>query len=1061
MNRSKWIYWTKHTFLAGMLLFSVLSSIGLPQAEPLNGQSKDGQWTIVESFALPDSSSGLAFDGEFLYSGIYGSNGDYIYQINRTTGNYVFYCSGPQDDAYGLTYDGTYFWTTDHPSDPAQALQFDSSGSLIDQFSLPDRYMSGIAYDNGDFWVSTYYPDPGTIYKVDDTGSILDSFTAPDDQPWDLTIQDENLWMVDYWGDTIYQIDSTSGSVIDSYPSESTDPSGIVWDGSYLWYCDNGFDGVHYLYKIDLNGNGTPKIQPQSTSHNFGMVTVDTTETWNLIIFNIGTGDLILSDLEFSGTGSSYLNCDQSFPITITAGNNQMLTINYTPTETGELDAIGTLSTNDPLNQEVELSIEGIAVASGPSIYIPYPHQCYGDVRVKSYNRWQMEVRNMGDSTLTISDVTLSNPIFTLDPDFSTPITLSPLQTEFIDFWFYPQDTQFYAGIAQIFSNDPDQSVYNVTIQGSAREVNLEMGVVIWDYTIIDPYDSSPKAIHYVPDINNDTKPEVIVCSEDNFIRCFNGNDYAYGDVLWAVEIYSGNLYHQNDITLIDDIDGDSIDDIIVGTTGGDRSIIALSSKTGDQLWKHDTHEYGDGGWVYQVSAYPDQNSDGIGEVLASTGDDGDDTGPKRVYLLDGSDGVTIWDCFLAGPVFAVMSIEDFTGDGIADVVAGASNEAETQGKIVGINGVTGGIQWTQTVTGTSVWALEQLDDINSDGIPDIIAGDFSGFYYGIDASNGDELFSTSLGSNIILRFEDMGDVNNDGYRDVAVGHSGTSARVIDGYTGNSVWTKGLVDKSWHIANVGDISGDNISDVVIGTLFSNNKVYFFNGTNGDELAVVDMEAAVDALAAIPDLTGDGSKEVVVGNRDGDVFCLSGGLQAFSPTSNTKITDLLAGWNFISAPYIQNIDKTDVLVHYDGTNYSWDDAVLNGYVNDYIFGWDETIQSYQFADVLQPGTGFWMYATESLTLYILGCSESNLDEISALAENWNVIGLPFVEEIEKSDMYYTVGVTTYTWSQAVSNSYVSDFLFGWNRLSQSYAFANELIPGDAYWCYAYVVGELSR
>ncbi len=1061
MNGNKWIYWTKHIFIAGILLISFLSSIGLPQAEPLEDQSKDGQWTIVEYFEVPDSSSGLAFDGEYLYSGIYGSNGDHIYRINKTTGAYSFYCSGPQDDAYGLTYDGTYFWTTDHPSDPAQALKFDSSGTLIDQFSLPDRYMSGIVYDDGDFWVSTYYPDPATIYQVDDTGTILDSFTAPDNQPWDLAIEDENLWMVDYWGDTIYQIDSTSGSVLNSYPSESTDPSGIVWDGSYLWYCDNGFDGINYLYKIDLNGTGTPEISPQSTSHNFGMVTVDTTETWNLNIVNIGTGDLILSDLEFSGQGSSYLSCDQSFPITITPGNNQVLNIHFQPSDIGDLDAIGTLTTNDPLNHEVELSIEGIAVDTGPCIHIPYPHHCYGEVRVKSYNRWQMEVVNMGDSILTINSLTISNPIFNLDPDFTTPITLSPLQTEYIDFWFYPQDTQFYSALVQIMSNDPDHSVSNVTIQGSAREVNLEMGSLIWDYMIVDPVDPSPKAIHYIPDINNDTKPEVIVCSEDNYIRCFNGNDYAEGDVLWEVEIYSGNLYHQNDITLLEDIDGDSIQDIIVGTTGGDKSIIALSSKTGAQLWKHDTHEYGDGGWVYQVSAYPDLNTDGIGEVLAATGDDGDDNGPKRIYLLDGSDGDSIWECFLAGPAFSVISIEDFTGDGIADVVAGASNEAETQGRIVGINGDTGGIQWTRTVTGTSVWALAQLDDINSDGIKDIIAGDFSGFYYGIDASDGDVLFTKSLGSNIILRFENLGDVNNDGYSDLTVGHSGTIARVIDGYTGNYVWTKGLVDKSWHIANAGDISGDNITDVVIGTLYQNNKVYFFNGSSGEELAVIDMESAVDALATIPDLTDDGSKEVVVGNRNGDVICLSGGLDAFAPTINTKITDLLAGWNFISAPYIQNIDKTDLLVNYLGINYSWADAVLNGYVNEFMFGWNEDTQSYMFSDLLQTGTGYWLYASESSTLYVLGCSENNQDDISTMKENWNVVGLPFNDEIEKLNLHYTVGGTPYTWSQAVANSYVSDFLFEWNRLSQSYNFADELIPGEAYWCFAYVIGELSR
>jgi hypothetical protein len=1060
MKRKKIIIWGKQAAITCILLISLLSTVSFQPVKSSDTQ-KDGQWTIVEYFELPDSSSGLAFDGEFLYSGIYGSNGDYIYQINRTTGTYSFYCSGPQNDAYGLSYDGTYFWTTDHPSNPAQAQQFDSSGSLIDQFSLPDQYMSGIAYDDGDFWVSTYYPDPGTIYKVDDSGSILDSFTAPDDQPWDLAVQDENLWMADYWGDTIYLIDSTSGSVLDSYPSASSDPSGIVWDGSYLWYCDNGFDGVEYLYKVDLDGSGTPEINPQSTSHNFGMVTVGTTETWNLYVQNSGTGDLVLSDIQFSGTGSTYLNCEQSFPITITPGNGVSLTINYSPLQAGALDAIGELTSNDPLNENVELSLAGNAVASGPSIYLPEEYHCYGAVRVNSYNRWQMEVQNMGDSVLTITDVNISNEVFNLDQDFSTPISISPLQSKMIDVWFWPDDLDFFTGIVTIESNDPVNSVVNVSVTGSGSEVPLSMGSLIWDYMIDDPYDSSPKAIHYIPDINGDMKPEVIVCSEDNYIRCFNGNDHGDGDVLWSVEIYSGSLYHQNEITLTEDLDGDGIQDIIIGTPWGDDSIIALSSKDGDQIWKHDTHEYGDGGWVYQVSMAPDQTGDGISEVLASAGDDGDDTGPNRVYMLNGMTGDSIWECYLAGPGFSVISVKDFTGDGVDDVVAGASTMDETTGKVFGLNGATGGIQWVITTTGSSVWALAQLDDINGDGIPDVIAGDFSGRYYGLDATDGNQLFSAYVGSGIILRFEVLGDVNDDGYKDVAVGHSGTVARVINGYNGNAVWTKGLVDKSWHVASCGDISGDGVPDVIIGTLYSNNKCYFMNGTDGDTMAVIDIESAVDGLATIPDLTDDGSMEVIVGTRNGGVLCLSGGLQASSPIENTVITEVLPGWNFMSAPFIQDIDKTDIIVEYNDENYSWADAVSNGYVNEYIFGWDETGQSYQFVDALQSGKGCWLYATEQLTLYALDCNENPDDDITSMAQGWNVIGLPFSENIEKTALSYTVGATSYDWDDAVSNSYVSDFIFGWNRSQQSYNFASTLIPGEAYWCYAYVAGELSR
>ncbi len=43
------------------------------------------QWTIVASYPLPEGASGLAWDGENLYCGIYGANGGQIYKIDPET----------------------------------------------------------------------------------------------------------------------------------------------------------------------------------------------------------------------------------------------------------------------------------------------------------------------------------------------------------------------------------------------------------------------------------------------------------------------------------------------------------------------------------------------------------------------------------------------------------------------------------------------------------------------------------------------------------------------------------------------------------------------------------------------------------------------------------------------------------------------------------------------------------------------------------------------------------------------------------------------------------------
>ncbi len=223
------------------------------------------------------------------------------------------------------------------------------------------------------------------------------------------------------------------------------------------------------------------------------------------------------------------------------------------------------------------------------------------------------------------------------------------------------------------------------------------------------------------------------------------------------------------------------------------------------------------------------------------------------------------------------MGVEDFTGDGVPDVLAGCANDAESTGYGKGINGATGALMWTYPAAGSSVWGVEQLDDVTGDGIPDVIIGDFSGHIYGLNAAAGTQVYTLSISSVIITRLERLGDVNGNGYSDIIPAHSTTTTtQVIDGYTGGVIWSHAVADQPWNVARIADITGDSIDDVLVGTLYNSNYVYFLNGVNGSELKKISYGQAVDAIASIPDVIGDFSMEMVAGGRDGKVNCLSGG-----------------------------------------------------------------------------------------------------------------------------------------------------------------------------------------
>ena len=872
----------RNTLISLMSVVAITSSTWQSLAEDRGGRFIGSTgWTIVASYPLPEGASGLAWDGTNLYCGIYGANGGRIYRIDPASGSYTPQFYGGQEDAFGLTYDGEFLWTTDHAgssSTPAIAMKLDWNGNVIDQFDLPDHYMSGIAYDNGDFWVSRYYPDPGHLYKVDDTGVILDQFDGPDDQPWDLTIQDGIIWIADYWGDTLYSIDPLSGTMLDSYPSEGIDPSGIVWDGQYLWYCDNGDNwDEDMLYKVDLQGGGAPVIVISDTEHEFGNVAIGDTAVWNVTVSNTGTAALVIVDISFGTTTDVY--CLVDYPISVEVGGSSQFPIEYTPTAFGPIDVTATIVSNDPVHPNEQLAITGHGVYPEPTIDFATTSHDFGQVRIGAHTRWFIDVTNQGEQQLVIKNVTSNNERFYIDPELELPITLGTLASAQIGVWFNPSSIFNTAATISISNNDPNQNPSLILVTGGGVESEYPIGSALWSSQFTDDWDNSFQAMAPIPDVNGDGIGDLIGCSEDNYIRCFNGNADQTGDVLWAHEIYSGNIYSDKGLDIVSDVNGDGYNDVVVGATGGARLIRMISGKNGDEIWSYHTNAVGNGGWVYQVDGSRDFTGDGIIDVLACAGDDGEDSGPKRAYCFNGINGDLVWQRPLGGPVFRVIAVDDFTGDGIPDAVAGASNADETQGRAVGINGFTGQEVWSFNTSGSSVWAVAQIGDITLDGINDVMVGDFiSGQFYGLDATSGSEEYSGS-GLGLLTGFLQIEDVNGDGHPEVVPQHFYNFVRVISGSDGSTIWSTPVIDSPTVSAQIADLNSDGVADLVVGTLFSDNYAYFLSGVDGTILQSTNFGTPVDAITAIPDVVGDGSWELVVGGRNGTISCFSGGIDA--------------------------------------------------------------------------------------------------------------------------------------------------------------------------------------
>jgi hypothetical protein len=167
-----------------------------------------------------------------------------------------------------------------------------------------------------------------------------------------------------------------------------------------------------------------------------------------------------------------------------------------------------------------------------------------------------------------------------------------------------------------------------------------------------------------------------------------------------------------------------------------------------------------------------------------------------------------------------------------------------------------------------------------------------------------------------------------------------------------------------------------------------------------------------------------------------------------------------GWNFISLPVDRIVEKFDLTI-WDGNDIiSWSEAVNNNIVSSFMYGWNRSSQSYIFLDILKPGYGYWIYVNYASELWLEDHTSFN-NNITNLEKDWNIVGINDNQTINFSDLIVSFNGTDYNWVDAVNMNIISNYVFGWDRLSQSYSFSNKFQPGYCYWFYTFHQCTLKR
>ena len=173
---------------------------------------------------------------------------------------------------------------------------------------------------------------------------------------------------------------------------------------------------------------------------------------------------------------------------------------------------------------------------------------------------------------------------------------------------------------------------------------------------------------------------------------------------------------------------------------------------------------------------------------------------------------------------------------------------------------------------------------INKDGKEDVIVGNLDGIMYAFSGADGTTIWTISTGtSDLIQEVVVTQDINGDGKNEVIAGSPpDDNVYCFDGATGDILWIYEVVNWVHPVAIIEDLSGDGVKDILVGDRGNSvggsayaGSVYCLDGIGGKLIWSYQTGNMVWAVSQIDDVNGNGTYDVIAGNDDGYVYCFEG------------------------------------------------------------------------------------------------------------------------------------------------------------------------------------------
>jgi hypothetical protein len=215
-----------------------------------------------------------------------------------------------------------------------------------------------------------------------------------------------------------------------------------------------------------------PQIALSSNSVQFGTVTDGSTGSATLLISNNGNADLTISVVSVTGTGFGVSGI--TTPKTIPAGQAVSAGLTFQPTVAGAATGTLSITSNDPANQTMTVSLAGTGSTTAAGQLQANPTSLsFGTVSAGSNSTKTVVFTNTGTAPIQISTIAVGGTDFSAN-GISTPLILNPAGTATLNVAFTPTAGGSASGTVTV-TTDQLHSPMTISLTGSGAVPGLSI----------------------------------------------------------------------------------------------------------------------------------------------------------------------------------------------------------------------------------------------------------------------------------------------------------------------------------------------------------------------------------------------------------------------------------------------------------------------------------------------------------------------------------------------------------------------------------------------------------